>query len=465
MSAPTPTAKKSKRTRPARRPRTGETRSVTYRAYPTAHQVRGFDELLMWQRRLYNAALEERRGAWKLEGRSVTKFDQYGQLSGERGDGWEWLERFGVGVCRGTLTRLDEAFSHFFRRVKAGDTPGFPRFQGEGRFDSVQWEGMKGWKLTRAGDGTYGRLYVQGVGHVKVKLHRWFATPAEGGTAEPRKIVVRRRGVGRRQRWEVTVFWRGVQVARPNPTGRKAGVDVGVAVLAAVATAEPDGKDGGVELVPNPKHLTTKLAELEAAQQALASCKKTGRRDGAGRRNKAKARVTRLHRQVRDARKDHNHQLSRRLVDSFDEVFFEDLTIANMTRSAAGTLEAPGSNVAAKSGLNRSILDAGWGQLVSFTIYKAASAGRVVSKVKAAHTSQTCASCGYTDAASRVTRDHFCCTACGHVDHADAYAARVVLAVGEGRLTVKPPRKRRQQKKNTRPGSGHPPVTAGRDAA
>jgi len=452
-----------KRTRPARKPKVGEDRAATYRAYPTTNQVRGLDELLMWQRRLYNAALEERRGAWKLERRSVTKFDQYKQLTGERGEGWEWLERFGVGVCRGTLTRLDEAFGHFFRRVKAGDTPGFPRFQGEGRFDSVQWEGTTGWKLTRTGDGTYGRLYIQGVGHIKVKLHRWYATPDEGGTAEPRKIVVRRRGHGRSQRWEVTVFWRGVQVERPNPTGRKAGVDVGVAVLAAVAAHETGGSDGGVELVENPRHLTAKLAQLERAQQALAACRKTGRRDGAGRRNKAKARVTRLHRQVRDARRDFNHQLSRRLVDSFDEIFFEDLAITNMTRSAAGTLESPGANVAAKAGLNRSILDAGWGQLVSNTSYKAASAGRTVSKVKAPYTSQTCAECGHTDPANRVNRDHFCCTACGHVDHADANAARVVLAVGDGRLQIAAPRKRRQ--KNTRPGSGHPPVTAGRDAA
>lgn len=187
-----------------------------------------------------------------------------------------------------------------------------------------------------------------------------------------------------------------------------------------------------------------------------------GRRDGAGRRNKAKARVTRLHRQVANARKDFNHQLSRRLVNSFDEVFFEDLTIANMTRSAAGTLESPGSNVAAKSGLNRSILDAGWGQLARFTAYKAASAGRVVSKVKAAHTSQTCAQCAHTDPASRVSRDHFCCVKCGHVDHADANAARVVLAVGEGRLKINRPRR---PEKQSRPGSGHPPVTAGRDAA
>lgn len=448
----------AKRTRPARKPKVGETRAVTYRLCPTVGQDGALEELLKWQRRVYNAALEERRGAWRFEKRSVTKFDQYAQLTGERGENFAWLERFGVGVTRGTLTRLDEAFAHFFRRVKAGETPGFPRFQGKGRFDSVQWEGTTGWKLTRTGAGTYGRLYLQGVGHVSMKLHRWYATPAEGGAAESRKIVVRRRGHGRHRRWEVTVFWRGVHVERPNPTGRQAGVDVGVAVLAAVADTS-----GKIDLVPNPRHLTHRLAELEQAQQALASCKKTGRRDGGGRRTKARTRVTRLHRRVANARKDHNHQLSRRLVDHFDEVFFEDLSIANMTRSAAGTLDAPGQNVAAKAGLNRSILDAGWGQLVSFTTYKAASAGRTVSKVRAPYTSQTCASCGHADPGNRVTRDQFSCNACGHVDHADANAARVVLAVGQGHLTIRPPKKPRQR--TPRPGSGHPPATVGRDAA
>jgi hypothetical protein len=82
------TTKKAKRTRPARTPRVGETRAVTYRAYPTSRQDQAFDELLLWQRRLYNAALEERRGAWRYDRRSVTKFDQYKALAGERGKGW-----------------------------------------------------------------------------------------------------------------------------------------------------------------------------------------------------------------------------------------------------------------------------------------------------------------------------------------------------------------------------------------
>ena len=130
-----------------------------------------------------------------------------------------------------------------------------------------------------------------------------------------------------------------------------------------------------------------------------------------------------------NARKDFNHQLSRRLVDSFDEIAFEQLTIANMTRSAAGTLASPGTNVVAKSGLNRSIPGAGWGQLTEFTTYcpnLPAAAGRTrLLQVPVAggqgggrtHLADLCP-VWLQDAASRVTWDHCCCTACGHTGHA-----------------------------------------------
>lgn len=426
----------------------GVDRSVTYRLLPTKKQHAALSELLTWQCRLYNAALEERRGAWRWEGRQVTLYDQINGLTGAG----EWapeLARFGRRVSQGTLVRLDDAFSGFFRRVRAGDTPGFPRFRPQSRFDSVQWSNHLGsWKLTPTGKGTYGRLYVQGVGHISVKLHRRF----EG--AEPRRLVVRRVGAARRTRFEATISFRGVKGEKLPATGRSCGIDVGVAVLAAVA----DDHDN-VELVENPRHLANRRAELTAAQQALATCEKTGRRDG-GRRMRAKARVARAHARVRNARRDGAHQLSCRLVADFDHLFFEKLSPAVMTRSAKGTMERPGTNVAQKSGLNRAILDAGWGQLVRFVTYKAESAGRSMEWVDAPYTSTTCARCGHTDPSSRRSRDDFWCTGCGHEAHADANAAQVVLAVGTGRLVVARPRRR-----TSRPGPGHQPVTAGRDVA
>jgi putative transposase len=409
-------------------------RAVTYRLYPTVRQAQVLVEVLACQRELYNAALEERRGVWRWERRSVSRFEQFRELTGAA-DVLPWLGRFGVTVARGTLVRLDEAFAHFYRRVRAGERPGLPRFRGAGSWDSVQWADTYSWRLSRVGKGSYGRLFVQGVGHVKVKVHRWFDDGAEA-----RKLVVRRRG----RRWEATVFWRDVRVDSLPVTGRSCGIDVGVAVFAAVVSS-----DGSRELVANPAPLTRHRTALCRAQRALARCAKTGRRDG-GRRQRARARVARIHERIRAQRRNAAHQLSARLVHAFDVIAIEHLEITAMTRSAAGTVERPGHNVAAKAGLNRSILDAGWGQLARFLAYKAASAGRELVRVPAAGTSQTCAVCGHRHGENRVNREQFSCVACGHEDHADANAAEVILAAGLARAGPEP---------------GHQPVTAGRDAA
>lgn len=411
--------------------RAGTVRSVTYRLYPTARQRLALEDLLEVQRHLYNAALEERRGAWRWERRAVTRYDQYNGLTGAE----EWcaeLARFGLRVARGTLDRLDEAFGHSLRRARIREKPGFPRFKSRGRWDSVQWSDAGGsWKLSPTGKGTYGRLYLQGVGHISVKLHRLF----DG--ARPVKLVVRRRVGG----WEATVVYRGVTVELLPATGRSAGVDVGVAVLAAVADDR-----GAVEIVANPAPLRKGLRRLKTAQQALASCQR-----GSNRRRRARRRVARIPLQVRQLRRQSAHQLSARLIGSYDLIAVEDLRIINMTRSVRGSPDSPARNVAAKAGLNRSILDAGWGQFVHMLTYKAEGAGRKLVRIAAPHTSQTCARCGTTDPASRSDRDHFVCTTCSHAAHADTNAAQVILAVATGRLTItRPP---------PRPGSGH------RDAA
>ena len=145
---------------------------VMFRAYkfvlkPTVAQSRRLEALLAAQCELYNAALEERRGAWRWERRRVTRFEQFGQLAGLREVRPEVMA-FGVCVARGTLIRLDLAFAAFFRRHKAGQKPGYPRFRSRSRFDSVSWPDRDGWAL----DAEQHRFYVQGVGHIKVRLHR-----------------------------------------------------------------------------------------------------------------------------------------------------------------------------------------------------------------------------------------------------------------------------------------------------
>ncbi len=418
-----------RRGRPARKARVGVDRAAAYRLYPTARQSEAFGELFACQRELYNAALEQRRGVWRWEHRRVTRDEQFRELTGAQGE-FSWLARFGVGVARGTLVRLDEAFAHFFRRVRAGGRSGFPRFKSPARWDSVQWGDTNGWKLVATGKGTYGRLYVQGVGHVKVKLHRRFPAPAR-----PAKLVVRRRGA----RLEAIVFWRNVAAATLPPVGKAAGMDLGVRVLVAVADS-----DGHVLLIDNPAPLTHTLERLADAQRAVAACA-----PGSGRRRRARQRVTRFHQRAARLRRGHAHQVSARLVRDYDALYIEDLRIANMTRSAKGTLEAPGRSVAAKAGLNRAILDAGWGQLIGMVTYKAAGAGRTIMRVPAAYTSQTCARCGHTDPESR-DRDRFWCRACGNRAHADANSAAVILGVGLGHLTLA----RRETSARTGPPAG-----------
>ena len=277
-------------------------RAFQYVLHPTVKQRRSLERLLSEQCRLYNAALEERRGAWRLERRCVTRFDQYKTLTGLAGQE-PTLMAFGVTVARGTLLRLDRAFQGFFRRAKAGETPGFPRFRSWRHFDSVEWPDVTGWGLNEAA----GRLHLMGVGHVKLRLHR----PVRG---TPKTITVRRLA----RRWVVTVFCADVP-AQPLPaTGREVGVDVGVSVLAGLS----DGR-----VIENPRHLRHSLDCLARAQRLVA-----GRKRGSGRRRRAAERVGAIHRKVRDQRRDGLHKLSRSLVNEHDLIVVEDLRITNMTR-------------------------------------------------------------------------------------------------------------------------------------
>ena len=157
-------------------------RAFSYLLAPTAGQADRLGRLLDAQRELYNAALEERRGAWRWERRRVSRYDQYRTLTGLREVRPDILA-WGVTVCRGTLSRLNEAFDGFYRRCQTGAAPGFPRFKAEGRWDSVSWPDSTGWKLDEGAK----RLYVQGVGQLKVRLHRRL-----GGT--PKTATVRREG-------------------------------------------------------------------------------------------------------------------------------------------------------------------------------------------------------------------------------------------------------------------------------
>ncbi|MGP3937133.1 RNA-guided endonuclease InsQ/TnpB family protein [Nonomuraea sp. KM88] len=382
-------------------------RSFRFLLRPTARQAAALAACLEDHRQLYNAALEHRRTAYARAGVSVRYGDQSAELKHIRADDSGGQGRWSFSSQQATLRRLDKAFRAFFDRVRAGRAPGFPRFKGRGRFDTVEWP--------KDGDGcrwdsqpehpTVAYVRLQGVGHVRVHRHR----PVRG---QVKTISVKREG----SRWFVVLSCDDVP-AEPLPaTGAVAGIDMGVASL--VTTS-----DGG--RAANPRHLAATAGRLADAQRDLAR-----RKRGSKRRRKAVARVTALHAKVRRQRLDHAHKAALALVRIYDVIVHEDLRIANMTRSASGTTEAPGRNVAAKSGLNRSILDAGWGVFLTILAHKAESAGRELIAVDPAGTSRTCARCGHCARENRVTQAAFACTACGHAAHADVNAAVNIVRAG-----------------------------------
>jgi putative transposase len=379
-------------------------RTYRYLLQPTSRQRSGLTRLCLGQCELYNAALEERRGAWAWEHRSVSYVDQCRTLTETREVRPELFE-CGLTVCRGTLMRLHRAFAAFHRRCRRGETPGYPRFKAASRFDSVQWEDTNGWGL----DTENKRLRLMGIGSVKLRLHR----PLRG---TPKAITVSRQG----QRWWVSI--RCVDVpAQPLPsTGLAVGIDLGVCAL--VATSDGD-------LVSEGRFAKKAQDRLAGSQRALAT-----KHQGSMHRRRACEAVGRAHRKVANQRKDLAHQVSRLLVNDHDLIVVENLRVPQMSRRPKPRRNAKGgfdpNGARAKAALNRSIADAGWGMLRSMLVYKAEDAGRELIAVDPRHTSIRCASCGHTESENRVGQAVFRCRGCGHGDHADINAARNILRAG-----------------------------------
>ncbi|WP_329259431.1 transposase [Actinoallomurus sp. NBC_01490] len=374
---------------------------------PTRHQQIALVACLEDHRQLYNAALEHRRTAYRRAGVTVRYGDQSGEMKPIRAEDPDGQGRWSFSSQQATLRRLDKAFTAFFTRVREGRTPGFPRFKGRGWFDTVTWP--------KDGDGcrwdsqpehpTAAFVRLQGIGHVRVHRHR----PVRGRV---KTISVKREG----SRWYVVLSCQDVPTDTLPATGAVVGLDMGMASLVTTSSGEH---------MDNPRHLAASAERLARAQRNLAR-----KKCGSKRRRKAVARVAALHAKARRQRLDGAHKAALALVRDYDLIVHEHLRIANMTRSASGTIEAPGRNVAQKSGLNRSILDAGWGVFLTILSHKAESAGRKLIAVDPANTSRTCARCGHCATDNRVTQAAFACIACGHTAHADVNAAINILRAG-----------------------------------
>ena len=370
-------------------------RIETVRLYPTIAQQRALDHALNVTRRLYNAALQERKDAYRLRRVSITHKMQYAELTALRKESYHL-----GGVYReledAVLHRLDLAMKAFFRRCARGENPGFPRYRAAKRWRQLEFpHGDRALKF----DGPQQRVRIPGVG--KVKLRRGRPVPAHG----------RAWLVCKRDRWYAQFEVERAVQALP-ATGRRVGIDRGIAVL--IATS-----DG--ECIDNPRHVERARRKLERTQRIVSK-----RRRGGKNRKKAVAALARLHEKVAAQRRDYAHKISRALVDRYDRLALEKLQVRAMTRSAKGSLESPGCRVAAKAGLNRALLDAGFGQIAQLIAEKAENAARQIAWVDPRYSSQECSRCGHTSSENR-SGIHFWCLSCKYADHADVNAARVIL--------------------------------------
>jgi putative transposase len=333
-------------------------RAYKFLLRPTKGQEAALGGCLEDTRRLYNAALEERREAWRMGGHRVTFYSQDAQLKEIRAGDPQRYGRWAFACERAAIRRLDRAFQRFFDRVKVGEKPGYPRFKGRGWWDSIEWPAEKGgarWDSVPHPKVT--RVNFSGIGHVRVHQHR----PVRG---QVKTITAKREG----ERWYVVLSCEDVPAEPLEPAGSSAGIDMGVASFLTTS----DGTH-----LPNPRHLTATADRLAAAQRDLARKKR-----GSNRRKKTVAKVAGLHGKVRRQRLDYAHKTALALVREYDLIVHEDLKITNMTRRPKPRPDGNGGHqpngAAAKAGLNKSIHDAGWGIFLRILSAKAESAGRHV---------------------------------------------------------------------------------------
>jgi len=353
-----------------------------YRLYVNKTQSDKLDNLLRLARQLYNAALQQRRDAWKYQHKSLNYYDQANQLKEVRNEIPEFAQ-LNFSATQDMLRRLDKSFKAFFRRVKSGDKAGFPRFKGRNRFDSITFPTY--------GDGIKikgGRLYVQNVGLLKIKIHRVL----EG---EINTVTIKREC----GKWYV-VFSNTVEIKPLPVSDRTVGIDVGLESFAVTS-------DG--EYIENPRYLREAEVVLRVAQRSVSRKKK-----GSNNRRKAVRLLAKKHLRVKRQRADFAHKVADNLVKNYGRIAVEDLRIKNMVRNHH---------------LARSISDAGWGQFLSILAYKAEYAGREFVQVNPNGTSQICSGCGATVKKSLSTRVHNC-PACGLSLNRDFNAALNIKRLG-----------------------------------
>ncbi len=361
-------------------------KTFKYRLYPTKKQIRMLSSQLEECRWVYNHFLGERKQAWEERQEGIGLYDQHAELPALKAER-PALKNVHAQVAQNVAVRVDLAMQAFFRRVHEGETPGYPRFKGNGCYDSITFPQVpSGCNLTANGR----HVYVSKVGTVKIIYHR----VVEG---IPKTATIRRSSTGK---WYITFSCEWDPTALP-PTGKPVGIDVGLKTFATCSDATT---------IENPRFFREEEKALAQAQRKLSREEK-----GTPQREKRRKVVARTHERITWRRENFAHQHSRKIVNTYEVIAVEDLSINRMVHNHC---------------LAKSIHDAAWGQFAELIACKAAWAGRRYVAVNPAYTSQDCSSCHHRKSDLSLADRIYHCDCCGLVIDRDLNAALNILAVG-----------------------------------
>jgi putative transposase len=358
-------------------------KAYRYKLKPSAKVITIFESWLALLCELYNAALQERRDAYRINHLSINYKAQANQLPEIKKDRPEFANIHSQ-VIQDALKRVESAFDGFFRRVKEGRKPGYPRFRCSSRYDSFRYP-QSGFSLKG------GKLHLSKIGKIKVHLSR----PIEG---KIKTCMIKREADG----WYVIFGVEGLKKEIATAPKESVGVDVGIESFATLS-------DDEVWPIENPQYFRSAENGLKKAQRRVSR-----RVKGSKGRKKAALVLAKKHLKVKRQRRDFHFKEARKLVDQYQSIKVEDLNVRGMVKNRH---------------LAKSISDAGWAQFIMIVIFKAEEAGRTVIKVNPAYTSQDCSRCGHRNSITLATRIYEC-SKCRLVIHRDRNGAKRIEQKG-----------------------------------
>ena len=362
-------------------------KTFLYRLYPTKKQQTRLKAWLVLCCEVYNAALQERRDAYRVAGVSIGYSHQCAELPACKEVRPE-LTEVNSQVLQDVLKRVDRAFEGFFRRVREGQQPGYPRFRSRLRYNSLTFKQYQNSFDVQAGRKQQGILILSKIGHVKMVMHR----PIKG---IPKTATVKQTPTGK---WFVSITVETEQEADCLPSSdERVGIDVGLKTFAYLSTGEQ---------IANPRFFREEERALAHAHRKLSKEQK-----GTPRREKRRKVVARVHERVRWRRENFIRQEVACLVKRFGLIAVEALVVRNLVKNPT---------------LAKSIADAAWSSFFAQLLGKAAEAGREVVRVNPAYTSQTCSACGYRQEMPLSVRVYEC-PVCGLVIDRDHNSSKNIL--------------------------------------